>query len=198
MNFELHVISDGMPFIAYDGFAEHAVPHKPIGYTNLVNSLRWTAMVHKVGGKSDSGVVVEDTASNALAQNIESRTSERRLLDASYTAVAGENFDSHSSSAFYSGSDTLTPLLDPEDAYRTVICIATLFGLIAAFHSRMSFQSGFAVLLASVLTACKAVDLFCDTCSWFLCLSVETGCANICDIVLRSHSIEGHSIKGGT
>lgn len=116
--------------------ASFAVPNKPDGFSNLVNSLRWAAMVPKLGSKSDSRVIVEDTASNGtvLAQSVISAVSQRQLLNA-VLPVDSRNSDAHSSNTIHSSSHVLTPLLEPADAYRTVICIVALFGLIAVIHS---------------------------------------------------------------
>lgn len=94
-----------------------AVPYKPEGFTNLVNSLRWAAMVPKVGSDAESGVTVEATGQNRTSNSYDG-SALRRLLREEHEQ-----------------SNTLTPLLAPEDAYRTVICISVIFAAMTSAHA---------------------------------------------------------------
>jgi hypothetical protein len=117
------------------------VPHKPEAYTNLVNSIRWTAMAPKVQKALGKGVVVHAAQGNstAAAQNLHPPNALRRLHDAPAGDASGGGALLASSSApeEWMGDDELTPLMEPADAYRTLITMAALFGVIVAAHACM-------------------------------------------------------------
>jgi hypothetical protein len=122
-----------------------AVPHKPEAYTNLVNSIRWTAMAPKVQKAVGKGLVVHAAQGNstAAAQNLHPPNALRRLHDAPAGDASGNGalFASSSVPQEWTGDEELTALMEPADAYRTVITMAALFCVIVAAHACMLRRS---------------------------------------------------------
>lgn len=117
-----------------------AVPHKPDGFSNLVNSLRWAAMVPKVGSNVDKEIVIEAADHNTtLVPNVLPQGTARKVLNYSSNGVGAGDSVAHVTISAHedptSGSNELPTLLDPEDAYRTLICIVILFGAVSVIHA---------------------------------------------------------------
>jgi hypothetical protein len=118
-----------------------AVPHKPEAFTNLVNSIRWAAMAPKIQKAGGQSVVVHASEGNltATAQNLQPANAQRKLHDVPTEDVSEDGALLASSSApqEWAGDEELTTLMEPQDAYRTVITMAALFGIIVATHAGM-------------------------------------------------------------
>jgi hypothetical protein len=121
------------------GVSRCAVPHKPEAFTNLVNSIRWAAMAPKIQKPGAQSVVVHASEGNATAteQNLQPANAQRKLHDAPAEDVSGNGgmLGSSSSPQEWTGGEELMPLMEPQDAYRTVITVAALFGIIVAAHA---------------------------------------------------------------
>jgi hypothetical protein len=94
--------------------------------------------IQKAGAQS---VVVHASGGNATAteQNVHPPNALRRLHDVPPEDVSGGGALLASSSApqEWAEGEELTTLMEPQDAYRTVITMAALFGIIVAAHAGM-------------------------------------------------------------
>jgi hypothetical protein len=114
------------------------VPYKPEGFNNFVNSLRWAARVPAPSSNVQE-VVIQTTgnASMVTAPLLHPTSALRRLQDMPRNDPFAQNATLAGGSVLQerTADPELTPLLEPEEAYRTIVSIAALFGFIVVVHA---------------------------------------------------------------